>query len=299
MADINSGHNIVATVYMEARTMYRADGPPELRCLGETEFVVGMAAMSASGNYGACRVCASMVGFADLQLGERVRDVLQAQIEAGRGRFRGVRQIAAWHADPAAHGSASNAEPGMLPGAQFRAGFAQLAPLGLSFDAWMYHTQLDELLDLARAFPDTKIVLNHVGGAIGIGPYASKRDEVFTTWRNSIQELARLPNLYVKLGGLGMRMFGFGLHEGPTPASSEQTAAAWGPYIETCIEAFGVERSLFESNFPVDKGTCSYPVLWNAFKRITRAYSKPERAALFSETAGRVYGVPLNQAVTH
>jgi predicted TIM-barrel fold metal-dependent hydrolase len=170
-----------------------------------------------------------------------------------------------------------------------REGFARLHPLGLSFDAWMYHTQLGELADLARAFPETPIVLNHVGGSIGIGPYAGHRDEVFAVWRAGIEELARCPNVHVKLGGLGMRLFGFDLHQGDMPPSSEQLAAAWRPYVETCIAAFGANRAMFESNFPVDKGGGSYHVFWNAFKRIAAGCSAAEKAALFSGTASRFY----------
>ena len=157
---------------------------------------------------------------------------------------------------------------------KLREGFARLHPLGLSFDAWMYFTQLGELIDLARAFPETPIVLNHVGGAIGIGPYAGRRDEVFAEWKGRIEELARCPNVHIKLGGLGMRLFGFDVHEGAMPPSSEQLAAAWRPYIETCIAAFGPERAMFESNFPVDKGSGGYPVFWNAFKRLAAGCSR-------------------------
>ncbi|HEX2216088.1 MAG TPA: amidohydrolase family protein, partial [Xanthobacteraceae bacterium] len=229
--DLASGHNIRATVYMEARTMYRADPPQELRPVGETEFVAGMAAMGASEIYGPCRVCAGIVGHADLRLGERVGDVLDAHIAVAGGRFRGIRQIAAWHADRAANASVSAAPPGLLMDENFRKGFPALAQRGLSFDAWLYHTQLPDLLDLARAFPDTTIVLNHVGGAIGVGPYAGKRDEVFAEWKASIAALARCPNMNVKLGGLGMRLFGFEVHSGRRPPSSEQLAEAWRPYI--------------------------------------------------------------------
>ncbi|HEX2215631.1 MAG TPA: amidohydrolase family protein, partial [Xanthobacteraceae bacterium] len=200
---------------------------------------------------------------------------------------------AAWHADPAANASVSAAPPGLLMDDNFRKGFPALAQRGLSFDAWLYHTQLPDLLDLARAFPDTTIVLNHVGGAIGVGPYAGKRDEVFAQWKASIAALASCPNMNVKLGGLGMRLFGFEVHSGRRPPSSEQLAEAWRPYIETCIETFGCERAMFESNFPVDKGTCSYGVLWNAFKRIAKDFSPAEKTALFSGTAARVYRVAV------
>ncbi len=291
--DIASGHNIRATVYMEARTMYRADGPPELRCVGETEFVNGMAALGAAGLYGPCRICAGIVGFADLRLGKRAGDVLDAQMAAGNGRFRGIRQISAWHEHPEANASMSNAPAGLLMDPALREGFAELAPRNLSFDAWLYHTQLDELLDLARAFPETTIVLNHVGGVIGVGPYAGKRDGVFAVWRTAIDALAQCPNVNVKLGGLGMRMFGFDVHTGERPPTSEQLAVAWRPYIETCIAAFGPGRCMFESNFPVDKGACSYGVLWNAFKRIAERYAPDEKAALFGGTAARIYRIAM------
>ena len=269
--------------------MYRQDGPPEMRPVGEVEFANGVAAMAASGLYGKTRVCAGIVGHADLMLGAQVEAVLEAMIAAGGGRFRGIRYITASHPDEAARGSSVNRPAGLLMEPRVREGFAKLHPLGLSFDAWMYFTQLGELADLARAFPATPIVLNHVGGAIGIGPYAGRRDEVFAEWRRGIEEVASCPNVYVKLGGLGMRLFGFDVHSGALPPSSEQLATAWRPYIETCIAAFGPERAMFESNFPVDKGSGSYPVFWNAFKRIAAGCSAAEKEALFSGTATRFY----------
>jgi len=175
----------------------------------------------------------------------------------------------------------------------FRKGFACLGPLGLSFDAWLFHPQIGELTDLARAFPDTKIVLDHCGGPIGLGSYANRRDEIFSAWKASIQEIAGCPNVAVKLGGLAMRLLGYDFHERPLPPSSEEAAAAWRPYIETCIEAFGPERSMFESNFPPDKGQCSYQVIFNAFKRIAAPYSEAERTALFSRTATEFYQLKL------
>lgn len=289
LRDISAGHNIRATVAVECGAMYRQDALAELRPVGETEFLSGAAAMSASGGYGECRVCAGMIGHADLRLDERVAPILEAHIRAGGGRFRGVRHISAWHEDPAARGSMATPPPNLLSDPSFRQGFAQLAPLYLSFDAWMYHTQLPELVDLAQAFPQTTIVLNHVGGAIGIGPYAGKRDAVFADWNASMQSLARCPNVFVKLGGLGMRLFGFDFASRPRPPSSQELAASWRPYIDACIEAFGAERCMFESNFPVDKGTCSYAVIWNAFKRITAQASAAEKQALFSGTASKVY----------
>ncbi|HKY86080.1 MAG TPA: amidohydrolase family protein, partial [Pseudorhodoplanes sp.] len=140
-----------------------------------------------------------------------------------------------------------------------------------------------------RAFPQTTIILDHVGFPLGIGPYADKRDQVFATWRNSLNELAKCENVVVKIGGMGMDVFGFGFEKRKTPASSEELAKAWKPFVDVCVEAFGVKRAMFESNFPVDKVSCSYKVLWNAFKRVAAGYSKDEKAALFHDTAARVY----------
>ncbi|MCB1743708.1 MAG: amidohydrolase [Gammaproteobacteria bacterium] len=289
LEDTGSGHDIVATVFVECHAMYRQHGPEPMRPVGEVEFVNGIAAMSASGGFGTTRVAAGIVGYADLSLGAAVEAVLDAEVAAAGGRFRGVRNGSVWHPDPSARGSSINAPPDILRRPAFREGLACLTRMGLSFDAWMYHTQLDELVDIARAVPDANIIMNHVGGPIGIGPYVGKRDEVFGHWREGIRKVASCPNVSVKLGGMGMRLFGFDVHEGTQPPSSEQLAAAWGPYIETCIEAFGPQRAMFESNFPVDKGTCSYHVLWNAFKRIVASASADEKRQLFRDTATRVY----------
>jgi L-fuconolactonase len=288
-ADIGSGHDVRASVYLQCGSMYRADGDPDLRPIGETEFVNGVAAMSASGLYGPARVCAGIVGYADLGLGAGVERVLEAHIRAGGGRFRGVRNSSVWDADDSIRTTPRNAPKDLLYDPAFRAGFARLAPLGLSFDAWLYHPQIGDLADLARAFPETTIVLDHVGAPLGIAAYAGRRDEVYAEWSRSIDALARLPNVHVKLGGLGMAIMGFGFHERADPPSSAELATAFRPYVERCIAAFGVERSMFESNFPVDKCYCSYEVLWNAFKRLASGCSASEKTALFSATAARVY----------
>jgi predicted TIM-barrel fold metal-dependent hydrolase len=293
LADTSSGHNIVATVYVQARAMYRATGPEELRPVGETEFINGVAAMSASGIYGKTRHCAGIVGHADLTLGSRVEPVLAAHIRAGGDRFRGIRHITAWDADASVRNPAYSPPRGLLGDKSFREGFAVLGRLGLSFDAWLYHPQIGELADLARTFPATRIVLNHVGGPIGIGAYAGKRSEMFATWAASIKALAACPNACVKLGGLGMRMGGFGFHEQPEPPSSEALAATWQPYVETCIAAFGASRCMFESNFPVDKGSYSYPVFWNACKLLAKGASRSEKTDLFAGTAARFYRLDL------
>src|SRR5262249_42820869 len=281
LVDTGSGHNIVATVFVQARSMMRAAGPVEMRPVGETEFVNGVAAMSASGVYGKTRHCAGIVGHADLALGGRVEPVLAAHLRAGGDRFRGIRHITAWDADASVRNPAYSPPPGLLGEQSFREGFAALGRLGLSFDAWLYHPQIDELCDLARAFPGTEIVLNHVGGPLGIGAYAGKHRQVFPGWAASIKALAACPNIYVKLGGLGMRIGGFRFPAPPEPPSSAMLAGAWRPYIETCIDAFGPSRCMFESNFPVDKGSYSYPVFWKVAKFWTKGASDAEKAALF------------------
>ena len=288
-ADIASGHNIIATVYVDCRSMYRAHGPEAFRPVGEVEFANGVAAMAASGGYGKAAICAGIVSHVNLLLGDGAKAVLEAEIVAGNGRFRGIRHSSAWDADPNVAGMYATRPKGLLLDSTFRKGFACLAPLGLSFDAWLFHPQIGELTDLARAFPDTTIVMDHVGGPIGIGSYVGKRQEVFEHWRKSLQALARCSNVNVKIGGLGMHLFGFEFHADPQPPLSRSLAEAWKPYVETCIEAFGAERCMFESNFPVDKGSCSYLALWNAFKRIAANHSAAEKKALFSGTASRIY----------
>ena len=291
LADLNSGHRIVATVFLQCGAMHRATGEVAMRPVGETEFVNGVAAMSASGGYGPTQVCAGIVGHADLRLGAAVDAVLEAHLRAGGGRFRGIRHSSARNDTRPLPANAPM--PGLLADANFRAGFARLAPHGLSFDAWLHHPQIDELTALARAFPDTAIILDHVGGPLGAGPYAGRRDAEFARWTASIRALATCPNVHVKLGGMGMPFTNLGLHDGPEPPSSERLAAASRPYFEACIAAFGPERCMFESNFPVDKESFSYAVYWNACKLLTRGASDDERTALFSGTAARFYRLDL------
>lgn len=286
LQDARSGHNIQASVYMQALTRYRDTGPAELKPVGETAYVAGV---TEPLQRSAPAVAKGIVGHADLRLGERVRDVLEAHLDAGRGRFRGVRHLSTWDADPSLANPLSAVPRGLLLDRAYRAGVAQLAPLGLSYDAWLFFPQLPELFDLAKAHPDTRIVVNHCGGVVRIASYADKRPEVFQRWSASMRELARLPNVFVKVGGLGMRINGFDFEKGARPPSSEQLADAWKPWMLTCIEAFGAERCMFESNFPVDKGSYSYVNGWNAFKRLTAHASPSERDALFRGTVSHVY----------
>ena len=289
LADLASGHNVVSTVFIECGAMFRAGGPEALRAVGETEFVAGIAAMSESGLYGPVRVAAGIVGTADLRLGDGVADVLDRQVEAGGGRFRGIRRSASWDASPQVRNNRTEPGPNLFLDPAFRDGFGHLAARGLSFEGWCYHPQIPELTDLARAFPDTTIILDHFGGPLGIGPYAGRADEVFADWRRAIGPLAACPNVHAKLGGIAMDLNGFGWHERAAPPTSAVLLEATRRYYEHTIEVFGVERCMFESNFPVDKLSCSYNVLWNSFKRLTAGWSASERAQLFHDTAARVY----------
>ncbi|MDA1257250.1 MAG: amidohydrolase family protein [Chloroflexi bacterium] len=288
LQDTGGGHRIMETVFVECSSMYRRDGPELMRPIGETEFVQGLAAMSASGGYGDTKVAAGIVGYADLSSGDKVTAALEAQIEASKNRFRGIRNSSCWDESPDIR-SYKNPMKGLLADPKFREGFSALDKLGLSFDAWLYHTQLIELADLARAFPGVTIILDHIAGPLGTGPYAGKKEEVFASWKAGMTELATCPNVVIKLGGFGMPLGGFGWHERSAPPTSTDIAEGMSPYYLYCIEKFGVDRCMFESNFPVDKVSSSYTVLWNAFKRMTEGFSAAERSSLFRDTAVRTY----------
>jgi L-fuconolactonase len=290
LKDIGGGHNIVQTVFIECGSMYRKDGPLEMQPVGQTEFVQGIAAQSASGQYGNTAVAAGIVGFADLMLGSAVAPVLEAHIAASRNRFRGIRFTTTWNASSDISSRVNT--PNLLSDPKLREGFAQLRKYNLSFDAWLYFPQLPGLVDLARAFPDTTIILNHIGGPMGVGPYAGKREEVFREWKQGIAALSACPNVVVKLGGMGMPRTGFGWHAMPKPPDSAVLAKDMAPYYIWCIEKFGTKRCMFESNFPVDRTSYSYTVIWNAFKRLAKNFSPTERADLFHDTAARVYRLP-------
>ncbi|ARB44090.1 amidohydrolase family protein [Alloalcanivorax xenomutans] len=287
--DLNAGHRIIGTVFVECLEQYRDTGPEPMRPLGETRFARSVA--EATGG----RVCTGIVGHADLRLGTSVNRVLEGHLKEGGGRFRGIRQSSVWDPDPTVRTTSRIPPEKLLLDPNFREGFACLAPLGLSFDCWTYFHQLPELENLARAFPDTVIVLDHVGGVLGVGPYAGRRDALFPEWRMAIESLARCANVRIKLGGLGMHSCGFGLDGQPLPPSSEALVELWRPYLDVCLSAFGVERAMFESNFPVDQVSCSYAVLWNAFKRYAAGFSEAEKAALFRENAIETYRLEIPQ----
>ena len=290
-ADITGGHNVRSTVFIEARSMYRADGPEEMRPVGEVEFVQGLAAASATGVYGPGRAAAAIVGHANLNLGEGVAPVLEALQTASPNRFRGIRHSVTWDPHPEVENTAAHNSPGQLASDNFRAGARVLANMGLSLEGWLYFPQLPELADFAKAVPDLSIILNHIGGLMRVGPYANRNEEVMATWRSGIAAVAECPNVTIKLGGVGMPRTGFDWHARDTPASSEDLAESMAPLMNYCIEQFGPERSMFESNFPVDKVSYSYNVMYNAFKRLSQGYSASERAAMFHDTAVRVYRI--------
>jgi predicted TIM-barrel fold metal-dependent hydrolase len=286
--DIGPGHRVVRTVFVECRSKYRTDGPEDLKPVGETEFVREQAAESRRETRGKIGVIEGIVGFADLTLGERAAPVLEAHLQAGGSLFKGIRHSVAWDASQDI-ASYRNPPPGLLLDPAFRQGFALLGKHGLSFDAWLYHPQIPELTDLARAFPQVTIILDHIGAPLGIGPYSGRRDEIRSTWNQAVADLAACPNVAVKLGGLGMPLCGFGWQTRSRPVGSDELAEAMKPYYGWCIEKFGAGRCMFESNFPVDKSAYAYTVMWNAFKRMTAGFSPAERAALFHDTAVRVY----------
>ena len=290
-ADTHSGHNIVGTVFMECSAFYDASRGDEKKTVGEVEFVNGVAAQGASGLYGAYRPCAAIIGHADLTLGARAGEVLDALHAASPTRFKGIRHAAAWDADPDVLGPPFHHPEGLYRDAAFREGFAELGKRGMTFDAWLLEPQLADVLDLARAFPDQPICLDHCGTPLNIGSYRGKLDEHFDRWEASIREIATCENVVVKLGGLAMAFCGLP-EEGPAAGKgSEELAAMWKPYIDTCIDAFGADRGMFESNYPVDRWGASYAVLWNTFKRLASGASDSEKSALFAGTAARFYGI--------
>ena len=288
IADVSCGHNVRSTVFIEARAMYRPDGPVEMRPVGEVEFVQGLAAASASGVYGPCRAAAGIVGRADLKLGDRVEPVLEALRAASPNRFRGIRHTVTWDPHPEVE---NREEQGVLAAPGFRAGARVLARLGLSLDTGVCFPQLPELAAFAKAVPDLTIVLNHLGGLTRVGPYANRDDEVLPAWRSGIAAVAQCPSIHLKLGGIGMPRLGFDWHNRPQPIGSEELARSMAPLMSYCIEQLGASRCMFESNFPVDKVSFSHHVLFNAFKRFSKGYSAAERAALFHDTAARAYRI--------
>lgn len=287
--DLAAGHDVQATVLVQARAFYRTDGPEALRPVGETEAAARVGTLAAG--RGGPRLCAAIVGHADLTAGDAVGEVLEAHVAAGAGRFRGIRHILAWDPDPRLLNPAYPTSEDLTATAGFLRGFARLADFGLRFDAWVYFHQLPRIAALARRFPDIPVVLDHCGGVLGTGAYAGRRNEVFTAWRRGLSELAECPNVAIKLGGLGMAVSGFGFDTAPARPTSRALAEAWRPWIRECIEMFGPSRCMFESNAPADRISYGYVEGWNAFKIVVSDLTADERQALFFGTAARVYAI--------
>jgi predicted TIM-barrel fold metal-dependent hydrolase len=286
-ADTGAGHHVVATVFVDCMWGYRETGPEHLRPVGETETVTGLAENDTSGG----AEIRGIVSYADMTLGDAVNEVLEAHIDAGHGRFRGIRHATAYDPDPSVRRTHTRPTPGLMAEPSFRRGVAQLAPLDLTFDAWLYHPQITELTELARAVPDVTFILDHLGGILGVGPYEGRREEILGTWRADIDELATCPNVVVKVGGIGMVVYGMGFELRAAPPTSDELVDAWGGPIAHVIERFGADRCMFESNFPVDKMSVGYVTLWNSFKKMASGASASEKASLFHGTAARIYKV--------
>jgi L-fuconolactonase len=292
--DLDSGHKVIATLYVQCRSMYRKDAEEIYQPVGEVEFANGIAAQFASGTYGENKLgCAGIIGAVDLTLGKRADAVIETMLEKAGSRLRGIRNQTAWHEHPEVRSSAEQPPPDLLGRPAFQEGLQRLVHYGLAFDVWAYHTQLQQVLALARATPDLAVVVDHVGGPLGVGPYASRQAEVYKQWLADMLELAKLPNVFVKLGGFGLKALGHRFYENALPPSSDQLLHAWQPYVAPLIEAFGPARCMFQSNFPVDKGMFSYHVMWNAFKKLSLGYSADDIHDLFFGTANRVYKLGL------
>lgn len=286
-----SGHDVVATVYVECGSMYRARGPEHMRPVGEVEFALGQAAMADNGNYGTSRLAAGIVAFADLTLGDRLPELLDAETAAANGRLRGIRMRAKWDADPVVGGPAGVAGPGLYLEPAFQRGLRELARRGLIFEASIFHPQTPDVTALARAVPEAEIVLNHCGSPVGHSSYRGREAEIHEAWLGDTRELATCPNVTVKLGGLLMTLAAFDFGKAERPPTSEELAALWRPYLDPSLELFGAGRCMAGSNFPVEKAGVPYRTIWNMFKRITSGASGEEKAAIYGGTAARIYRI--------
>ena len=285
---VSDGHNVVASIVVEGHTRYRADGPERLRVVGETEFLNDQGAIGASGLRHGVRVAAGIIGGTDLRQGDAVREVLEAHLAVAPNRFKGIRQHALWDADPTIFGDMFDHAAHLYLEDAFRDGFRHLAPLGLSFDALVLAPQLADVAALARSFPETSIVLNHLGHPLGIGAHAGKLEEEYPAWQKDMNDIASCQNVTVKMGGLGSFASGSPTFRADPPASSEVLAAEWRPYAEHTVELFGADRVMFETNVPTD-GSGPFNTVCNAYKRIVAGCSEDERRQIFAGTAASVY----------
>lgn len=284
-----SGHNIEAAVFVECGTAYDSDGPEHLRPVGETRYVAATAKRKIDGL--STRIAPAIVAHADLTLGDRTHEALDAHVSAAEGRMRGIRHRAKWDADPRVKGKYSADQPHLYLSPEFGKGMDALASRGLSFDASIYHPQIPDVTALARAHPDVDIILIHCGSPVGHSSYAGREKENHANWLASMKELATCPNAYVKLGGVLMNLANFDFLKAAAPPTSVQLADLWKPYIEPCIELFGAERCMVSSNFPVEKAGFGYRTVWNMFKHVTAGCSASEKDMIFSGTAKQVYRI--------
>jgi predicted TIM-barrel fold metal-dependent hydrolase len=283
-ADVRSGHDVRASIFVQCRTGYRAEGPQGLRPVGEVETVLNWTRDHE-------RFPAGIVAMADLQLGEKVRPVLEALTRAGQGKVKGIRNTTAWHADPAVRSNHFPPPDGLLRSTAFAAGARELAKQGLCLDVWAYQTQLGEVCALADAAPELTIVIDHCGGPLGVGPHDRNDPENVRAWRDALARVAARPNTRIKIGGFGLGVMGWRYADAPRPPRSDTLARDWTPWVEACLELFGPRRAMFESNFPVDKGQFSYRAVWNAFKRLAAPLTQAERDALFWRSAAEIYAI--------
>jgi L-fuconolactonase len=290
LADLTATHNVTKTVFVECKASYDKEREKSMWPVGETVFVAAEAdATDAAGG----PTIAGIVGHTDMMLGDGVEDVLEAHDAASGGRFRGIRHATAWDASDEIRAGHSRPFESMMGTDEFRAGVGKLAAMGFSFDAWLYHPQLPELAELAADVPELTIVLDHLGAPLGIGPYRHDRDRVRADWKDSMGLVAAHPNVVLKVGGIGMDgYFATGWATLDAPPGSEEVAQYWSDDVRFCIDLFGPDRCMFESNFPIDRQTLPYPVVWNAFQIMAVGYTDAEQDDLFSGTATRVYRLP-------
>ena len=287
--DTFSGHNIVGTIFMECAQGYYLDGEEKYKPVGETEFVINL--IKDSEKLSKSTNIMGIIGFADLMLGHEVKDVLNTHLSKGEGLFRGIRHAAGWDKNNEIHNSHSNPIENIYHNKSFMKGAEELINLKLTFDAWHYHHQINDLSIFAKKYPELTIIHDHFGGPLGVGPYEGKKEEIFKKWKDDISLLSESKNVYAKLGGLAMPVNGWNFHKQNKPASSDQIVDMHHEYYLHTINCFGVERCMFESNFPVDRRSVSYHVIWNAFKKMVLGYSDEDKNKLFFKNAKDVYGV--------
>jgi len=279
----------VQTVFMECGASYRKDGPDHLKPVGETVFVAEASERmkAAGGPY-----IAALVAHADLRLAPALLDeVLDAHEAAAKGLFRGIRHAGSRDNSGATLRIPGHAPPRLYHEPDFQWGVRHLGERGLTYDTWHYHHQNRDYLALAKACPETTMILDHFGTPIGIGPYEGKRDEIFEVWKDDMAAIAECQNVFAKLGGLAMPDNGFGWDKRDVPPGSDEVVAEHKRWYDHMIALFGPERCMFESNFPMDRWSMSYVVYWNAMKKIAAPYPEAAKAALFAGTARKVYSV--------